>query len=62
MILKDNYDLFIENERQKEEWLEKRPTCIICGKKIQDEYAYDPFDNHWLICERCLREHRVFME
>jgi len=61
--MKDNYDFFREHEAQEEAWLSKRPICAKCGEPIQDEYAYDLYDDGDLVCEDCkdeiLQEHRI---
>lgn len=58
MGIPDNYDRFVDHQRQQDDWLDKRPTCSNCDHKIQDEkvcYINDEF-----ICLECLNEHFIF--
>ena len=45
---------------EQEEWLKKRPTCSVCGKKIQDDCYYEI--NHEFYCERCIEEYKRYFE
>ena len=54
----DNYDVWFENERKKEEALKRLPICGICGFPIQQETAFRGAD-HVLYCDDCFQYNRV---
>lgn len=58
--MRDPLDDFAEHDREKEEWLRKRPVCCICGEHIQQEDAVCISDR-W-ICDQCLKEARKWVE
>lgn len=51
----DNYDRWVEHDREQEEALEKLPLCSVCEERIQDEYCYEI--NGEIICEHCMVEY-----
>lgn len=53
-VLADNYDLFKQNEAEKEAKLKMLPICKACEEPIQTEYCYG--NNGKYICEHCLNE------
>jgi hypothetical protein len=58
MYVKDNYDLFLEHEREIEKQEAKLPRCAWCGEPIKDEYCYE-LGRHELVCEACIEGMRV---
>ena len=46
MGMRDNYDLFEEDDRRKAKWLERRPICCICKEPIQEEKMIYYNDKH----------------
>ena len=53
MNVPDNYDKFLEHEREQEKLLEKLPQCEECGEHIQDDYYFEINDT--VICWECLK-------
>ena len=43
-----------------EEQMEMRPVCNFCGEHITDECYYEIKDE--VICQKCLDEHRVWLD
>ena len=52
MPIPDAYDAWEAHEREKQQWLEKRPVCADCKQHIQDEKAYH-IHGDW-ICADCM--------
>lgn len=50
----DNYDLWRQHEREKEEALAKLPKCSECEEHIQDDHYYEI--DGYIICEKCLKD------
>lgn len=48
----DNYSLWERHEREKERWLEHRPTCAYCDNHIQEATAI--YINDEWICDDCI--------
>lgn len=46
----DNYDLFKQHDREREERLQNLPTCACCGEPIQSE---EMFNIDGWYCEDC---------
>ena len=51
----DNYDLFVQHDKELAEYLAKLPVCVYCNEEIQDDYFYEINDEP--VCEECLKEH-----
>lgn len=61
MSIPDNYSQWQAHEREQERWLSKRPKCIHCKERIQDEECYVFEDG--VICPACLdKHHRIYTE
>lgn len=57
MNIPDPLDLFLEHDRDREEWLESRPVCDDCGEHIQEDHYYRFNDE--IICPDCIDNYRV---
>ena len=55
MSIPDNYDMWVQHEREKEKALENRYHCDYCHKPIQEDYHYEI--NGDCICKKCLDWH-----
>ena len=55
MYMPDNYDRWVEHDREQEEALKMLPKCKCCEQPIQTEYCYG--NNGKYICEHCLVEY-----
>lgn len=53
-MLPDNYDLFVQHDREQERALQKLPICSCCLEIIQDEYYWDLGGE--VLCEECLND------
>ena len=51
----DNYDMFIQHDKEQAAYLEKLPVCVYCNDEIQDDAYYEI--NEEPVCEDCLNEH-----
>ena len=47
-------------DAERNEWLESRPVCTICGEHIQEESALS-LNNEW-ICDECVRENTFYID
>lgn len=52
MNIPDNYDLWEDHEREKEQALERLPVCEVCGNPIQGDHLY--LINDEFVCPACL--------
>lgn len=60
MNIPDNYDIWEAHDREMERRLARRPVCVRCDKRIQDETAF-LIEGEWK-CEKCMDNFRVLVE
>lgn len=48
----DNYDRWLDYDRDQERRLQRLPKCACCGEPIQSEYGYR-MQVAQLYCQRC---------
>ena len=53
--MRDNYDAWVEHDREEQDALELLPVCEECGEPIQDEFCYSTVDGY--VCEECLNKY-----
>lgn len=58
----DNSTLADSHLDEQEDELEKCPKCDLCGEPIQEDYAFDPFEDGNLICPRCIEESKIWLD
>jgi hypothetical protein len=49
--MQDNYDMFIEHDKEQCDVLKRLPVCDGCGEPIQSEYMYEIGSEQF--CEEC---------
>lgn len=49
----DNYALFEQYQRERDNWLGSRPKCDYCDEPIQDDYFYRIEGSK--VCRDCLK-------
>ena len=57
IVIPDNYDQFVQYDKEQLRQLERLPQCIICGDYITQDTAFQYDDG--LICDVCLDGNRV---
>ena len=50
----DNYALFEQYQRERDNWLGSRPKCEYCGEDIQDDYFY--VIDGCKVCGECIKD------
>lgn len=61
MSIPDNYDLWVEHDREQERQLAQLPRCSECRRPIQEDYCY--MINDMPICPDCMdRNYRVWTD
>ena len=48
----DNYDFFLQHDREMADALERRPKCCECNEHIQDDECFEINDD--LYCPKCM--------
>ena len=56
----DNYDMFVAEERRKQQMLDRLPVCHCCTNPIQQEKAVH-ICGMWF-CDQCLTDEREDIE
>lgn len=52
MRIPDNYDYFLQHDKQLYKALKESPKCCLCDEHIQEDYCYE-IDGE-IVCEHCL--------